>query len=69
MKLQDGAFQFAFTGAAHGTNTVLATTNPAGSAANWTVLGLVPEFSPGLYLFSDPQAANNPQRFYSVRSP
>ena len=69
VKLPDGAFQFAFTGAAHGTNTVLATTNPAASGANWTVLGLGREFSPGLYLFSDPEAANNPQRFYSVRSP
>jgi WD40 repeat protein len=69
VKRPGGAFQFAFTGAANGTNTILATTNTALSLSNWTVLGLVPEFSPGLYLFSDPQAANNPQRFYCVRSP
>jgi len=69
VKLPGGAFQFAFTGASNGTNTALATTNPALPLANWTVLGVVPEFSPGLFLFSDPQAANGPQRFYRVRSP
>jgi WD40 repeat protein len=67
-KLPDGVFQFAFTGAAEGTNIVLATTNPELPVASWEVLGTVPEFSPGLYLFSDPQAVNNPQRFYRVRS-
>ena len=69
LKSPNSTFQFAFTGAANGTNTVLATTNPALPMANWTVLGIVPEFSPGLYLFSDAQAASNPQRFYRVRSP
>jgi WD40 repeat protein len=64
-----GAFQFAFTGPANGTNTVVTTTNSAASLATWTVLGLAPEFSPGLYLFSDPQPASHPQRFYSVRAP
>ena len=36
---------------------------------NWTVLGVVPEFSPGLFAVSDPQAANSTRRFYRVRSP
>jgi hypothetical protein len=67
VKLPGGAFQFAFTGAANGTNTALATTNPALPMANWTVLGVVPEFSTGLFVFSDAQAAN--RRFYRVRSP
>jgi hypothetical protein len=37
--------------------------------ANWTVLGVALEFSTGLFVFSDPQAANGPKRFYTVRSP
>jgi len=48
--------------------TVLATTNLALPLANWTVLGPVPEFSTGLFVFSDAQAANGPKRFYRVRS-
>jgi len=69
VKLPGGAFQFAFTGASNGTNTVLATTNPTLPLTSWTVLGVAPEFSTGLFVFSDPQAANGPQRFYRVRSP
>jgi N-acetylneuraminic acid mutarotase len=69
VKLPGGAFQFVFTGAPNGTNTVLATTNPALPLVNWTVLGVVPEYSAGLFVFSDPQAVNSPQRFYSIRSP
>ena len=68
-KLTNGAFQFTFTGAASRTNTVLTSTNPALSVASWAALGPVQEFSPGLYLFSDSEAANKTQRFYSVRSP
>ncbi len=69
LKLPGGALQFAFIGAPIGTNTVLTTTDLALPTANWTALGAVPEFSPGLFVFSDPQAANGPQRFYRVRSP
>jgi WD40 repeat protein len=69
VKLPGGAFQFAFTGVANGTNTALATTNPALPLADWTVLGVVPEFSSGLFVFSDPQAADGVQKFYRVRSP
>lgn len=69
VKLPGGPFQFAFTGAPNGTNTVLTTTDLALPPANWTVLGVVPEFSSGLFAFSDTQAANGPQRFYCVRSP
>jgi WD40 repeat protein len=63
-----GAFQFTFTGVPNATNTVLATTNVASLSATWAEVGMVPEFSPGLYLFTEPQASN-PQRFYRVRSP
>src|SRR5439155_511013 len=52
VKLPGGAFQFAFTGASNGTNTVLATTNATLALSNWMVLGAVPEFSAGLFLFS-----------------
>jgi 5-methylcytosine-specific restriction endonuclease McrA len=64
-----GVVQFAFTGAANGTNTVLATTNIASPLATWAEVGVVEQISPGLYLFTEPQAANNPQRFYCIRSP
>jgi hypothetical protein len=48
---------------------MLATTDLALQLSNWTELGVVPEFAPGLFLFSDPQATSHPQRFYRVRSP
>jgi hypothetical protein len=36
---------------------------------NWTALGGVTEISPGQFQFTDPQATNNPRRFYNVRAP
>jgi N-acetylneuraminic acid mutarotase len=69
MKLPDGAFRFAFTGAANGTNTILTSANAALPLSNWTALGIVPEVAPGLYVFSDPEAAGNSVRFYRLRSP
>jgi large repetitive protein len=69
VKLPGGAIQLAFIGAPNGTNTVLTTTDLALPTANWAVLGAAPEFSPGLYLFSDSQPANGPRQFYRVRSP
>jgi len=68
-KLPNGAFQFAFTGNPNGTNTVLTVTNPILPMVNWFVLGVVAEFSPGLFLFTDPQATNGGQRFFRIRSP
>jgi hypothetical protein len=69
LKLRGGVFQFAFAGAPNRTNAVLATTNPALALTNWTLLGVAPEFAPGLFLFTDPQATNHSQRIYRVRSP
>jgi N-acetylneuraminic acid mutarotase len=69
LNLPGGAFQFAFTSNPNGSNTVLATANVALPLTSWTVLGVVPEFSPGLFLFTDPQATTNVRRFYSVSSP
>jgi hypothetical protein len=51
----------------NGTNTVLVSTNLG--SADWMSLGVATEFTPGLYLFTDAQATNSPQRFYRVRSP
>jgi hypothetical protein len=43
-------------------------TNLTPPATNWTVLGGVAEISSGNFQFADPQAANNAQRAYRVRS-
>jgi hypothetical protein len=68
-KLPDGSLQFTFTNNQGALFAALASTNPALPASNWTVLAGVPEISPGHFQFADPQAANNPRRFYRVRSP
>ncbi|MBC8096167.1 MAG: hypothetical protein H7Y43_10170 [Akkermansiaceae bacterium] len=65
----NGQFQFAFTNIASQPFTVLATTNLALPISNWTVLGLATEGPPGQFQFTDPQATNNPKRFYRVRWP
>jgi WD40 repeat protein len=67
-RLPGGALQFAFTGVPNGTNTMLTTTDLALPLSNWMELGVVPEFAPGLFLFTDPQAKNHSQRVYRVRS-
>jgi hypothetical protein len=67
--LPGGSFQFAFTNIPGASFTVLTTTNLALPLASWTVLGAVTEVTPGKFQFSDPQATNNPQRYYRVKSP
>jgi large repetitive protein len=66
VKLPGGAFKFVFTGAPNGAYTILMTTDPGLPSTNWTGLGLVPEFSAGLFTFSDAEATSGPQRFYRV---
>ncbi len=68
-KLPSGAFQFGFNYTPGVTFTALATTNASLSSSNWTLLGGVTEMSPGQFRFTDPQATNNPRRFYRIRSP
>ena len=68
-KLPSGAFQFGFNYTPGVTFTALATTNASLSSSNWTPLGGVTEMSPGQFRFTDPQATNNPRRFYRIRSP
>jgi hypothetical protein len=63
--------KFTFTNFTGMTFSVLASTNMALPVAQWNNLGQSSE-SPvgsGQYQFTDPQAANNPRRFYRVRSP
>ena len=67
--LPGGLFQFNFTNATPISFTVLASTNVALPASNWTVLGAATVLSPGAYQFTDTQATNFPRRFYQVRSP
>lgn len=67
-KLPNGAFQFTFTNTTGATFTALATTNLS-SPINWTVLGPVPEISPGQFQFIDARATNGGRQFYRVRSP
>ena len=62
-------FQFTFTNVSGADFAALASTNVALPLTNWTVLGNIPELSPGQYQFIDPGATNSPQRFYKVVSP
>ena len=69
--LANGTFQFGFTNLSGASFTVFATTNLAAPFNTWSSLGAVAE-SPagsGQYQFTDPQATNNVQRYYHVRSP
>jgi hypothetical protein len=69
--LENGTLQFGFTNYSGMTQTVFATTNLALPFNTWTDLGPAIETSvgSGIFQFSDSQAPNYPQRFYSVRSP
>ena len=65
----NGAFQFGFTNAAAATFTVLSTTNLSLPLGLWQNLGHPTEGPAGQYQFADPQATNDPQRFYYLRHP
>ena len=67
--LTNGSFQFAFTNSVGVIFGVLTTTNVAWPLTNWTALGGVTEISPGQFQFTDPQATDGGQRFYTIRSP
>jgi parallel beta-helix repeat protein len=62
-------FRFTFTNVSSADFTALTTTNLALPLTNWTVLGNIPEISPGQFQFTDPGATNSRQRFYKVVSP
>jgi hypothetical protein len=67
--LSNRSFQLGFASSPGATFSMLATTNLSLSLSDWMVVTGVTEISPGQYQFTDPQATNNPQRFYRVRSP
>ena len=69
--MPNGTASFSFTNFTDMSFTALAATNVAWPLNLWSNLGPAVE-SPagsGHYQFTDPQAANSPQRFYRVRSP
>jgi hypothetical protein len=68
-RLPGGAFQFAFTYTPGVACAALAATNPGLPLSNWSVLGGITETPAGQFQFTDPQAANLPQRYYRFRSP
>jgi hypothetical protein len=63
-----GVFQLGFTGPAGQTYHVLTTENLAVPLTNWAVLG-GGTFSNTTVLFTDSNATNYPDRFYSIKSP
>ena len=67
--LGNGTAQLAFTNTPGASFTVLAATSVSTPLSNWMVLGAPDEIAPGQFQFTDPQATNNPQRFYRLRSP
>lgn len=65
----NGAFEISFTNTPGAQFTVLSATNVTLPASNWTVLGTVPEISPGQFQFTDTNAPAFPVRFYRVMFP
>ena len=70
-KLANGMFQLGFPNYSGLSYTVLASTNVTAPLNTWSNLGPAIEVPAGTgqYQFTDPQATNNPQRFYRVSSP
>lgn len=66
--LSNGLFQISFSNSAAATFSVVAATNLALPASNWTVLGAATQLSAGNFRFNDAPATNR-LKFYRVRSP
>ena len=64
-----GAFEISFTNTPGAQFMVLSTTNVTLPVSNWTILGEVPEVSPGRFQFTDTNAPAFPTRFYRVVFP
>ena len=64
-----GTFRFSITNTPGRSFTVLAGTNLSIPISNWTTLGTMAESPAGYFQFTDSQVANNPRRFYKLRSP
>lgn len=65
----NGAIQLTLTNVPGASLALLVTTNLSSPPSAWTLLGLVPEISPGQFQFNDSDWANRARRFYRVRSP
>jgi hypothetical protein len=63
------SFSFTNTPGASAEFTVWFTTNLTTPFSQWLNLGSPTEVSPGAYQFTNPQATNNPQGFYTVTIP
>jgi len=70
-KLGNGSMQFGFSNNTNQSFTVFASPDLAASLNTWTPIGSAAETpsGSGQYQFTDPNATNNSQRFYRVRSP
>ena len=68
-KTPGGDFNLTFNAAPGMAHTILTITDPSSTMSKWTVLGVAPEFAPGLFIFTDTQSGTGAQRFYGVRSP
>ncbi len=66
--LPGGGFEFTFSSQPGLSFTVLCTTDLALPRADWSVLGLATEESPGHYRFADTQTTAETRRFYQVRA-
>ena len=67
--LPGGAFEFMFTGSTNATFSVWSSPDLAVPPANWTLAGTASNAGGAAFLFTDPQASKNAQRFYRVSSP
>jgi hypothetical protein len=68
VRAPDGDFQFAFTGAPQAGYAALMGGSPSldPTLFGWHYLGVVPEFAPGLFVFSGPLAASSGAMFYRI---
>lgn len=67
--LLNRSFQFRFSSGNELAFSVLTSPKIRCPLSNWTMQGVPAEAPPGQYPFTDPQATNNTQRFYRMRSP
>jgi hypothetical protein len=65
----NGALQFAFGDTQNSSFTVISATNLFLPLSNWTVVGTASNIAPELFEFTTQPATNEPQRYYTVRSP
>ncbi len=68
-KLGNGSLQFGFSNLSGPSYRVLASTSAAAPLNTCSNLGPALESPPGTFQFTDSQATNYPQRFYSVQGP